>query len=65
MLRDTYWRELKEQHDTISGQAAGATQELKWQYFMMLFMNPVTIPQPTSSNVPAVEESAYGSTQSF
>ena len=58
-------RELKEQHDTISGQAAGVTHESKWQYFTMSFMNPVMIPQPTSSNVPTVEESACGSTQSF
>jgi len=41
MLRDMFWRGLKELHDTISGQATRTTCELKRQYFMVSFMNPV------------------------
>jgi biotin operon repressor len=41
MSRDMFWRRLKELHDTICGQEAGTTHELKRQYFTMSFMNPV------------------------
>jgi len=41
MSRDMFWRGLKELHDTISGQAAGITHELKRQYVTVSFMNPV------------------------
>jgi hypothetical protein len=61
-----YSRELKKVHDIKSGQAAGTARESKWQYSTtMSFVNAVMIPRPTSSNVPAVEELACGSSASF
>jgi hypothetical protein len=61
-----YRRELKKVHDTKSGKGAGTARELKWQYFMtMSFVNALMIPQPTPSNVPAVEKLACGSTPNF
>jgi hypothetical protein len=65
-LIDTYRRELKTVHDTKSRPAAGPERESKWQYFTtMSFVNAVMIPRPTSSDVPAFEELACGSTPNF
>jgi len=63
-LRDTYQREIKNLHDTKSGQAAGTTHESKWQCLMpMSFVKKtVMIPQPTLSNVRAAEELVIGIT---
>jgi hypothetical protein len=59
-----YRRELDKLHDTKSGQAAGTKHESKWQYLATIsFANPVMIPRPTLSNVPAAEESVLRSTQ--
>jgi hypothetical protein len=53
--------ELKKLHDTKCGQAGGTTHDSKWQYFTtMSFVNAVTIPRLTLSNVPATEESVLG-----
>ena len=62
-LRDIYRRQLKQLHDTKSGQAAGTAHESKWQYFTtMSFVNAVMIPRPTLPKVPAAS-SVLGSTR--
>jgi len=57
---------MKKLHDTKSGLAAGTTRESKWKYFTtMSFVHAVMNPRSTLSNLPAAEESVFGSTRNL